>query len=133
MSRESGAEIRERAQGEKAEKLAAALDALDPDLREWSDGFIFGTVWARPGLEFEERMLVAIALLAGAGQLPQLTNYLHGALQAGMPAEKVQEARAMTAIYTGFPASLNALECWRQVRAAHAKHGSQRSGDSDEA
>jgi 4-carboxymuconolactone decarboxylase len=121
MSAEQGAKIRARAQGEKAENLAAVLDALDPDLRDWTDGFIFGSVWNRPGLEFEERMLVAIALLTGLQQLPQLRNYLHGALQAGIPAEKIQETLAMSAVYAGFPASLNALDCWRGVRADHAK------------
>ena len=114
-----GRALRERAQGEKAPALAAAMQALDPDLPEWSDGFIFGQVWNRPGLDFEPRMLVAISALASLGQIPQLRNYLHGALQAGIPAEAVRETLAMTCVYAGFPAGLNALDCWRQVQAAH--------------
>jgi 4-carboxymuconolactone decarboxylase len=117
----AGKAIRERAQGEKADALARQLQALDPDLLDWSDGFIFGQVWNRPGLDFERRMLVAISALAALGQIPQLRNYLHGALQAGIAPETVRETLAMTCVYAGFPAGLNALECWRTVQAAHAQ------------
>ncbi|HWF54587.1 MAG TPA: carboxymuconolactone decarboxylase family protein [Solirubrobacteraceae bacterium] len=116
-----GREIRGRAQGAKADGLTRALEALDPELVEWTDSFIFGTVWARPGLEFEERMLVAITALASLGQIPQLRNYLFAALQAGIPESKIQESLAMLSVYAGFPAAINALECWREVRAAHGR------------
>jgi 4-carboxymuconolactone decarboxylase len=116
-----GKALRERAQGEKAPALARQLEALDDELLDWSDGFIFGQVWNRPGLEFEQRMLVAISALSALGQIPQLRNYLHGALQAGIPAEAVRETLAMTCVYAGFPAALNAMDCWRDVQAVHAR------------
>jgi 4-carboxymuconolactone decarboxylase len=128
MDENRGAEIRARAQGAKAEALGAALERLDPQMREWADGFIFGDVWARDGLAFEERMLVAIALLGGSGQIAQLRNYLHGALQDGIPAEKVQETLVMTAVYAGFPAALDALDCWRAVQESHAANSEQGTG-----
>lgn len=116
-----GRALRERAQGEKAAALAEGLPALDPDLLEWSDGFVFGQVWNRPGLQFEQRMLVAIAMLAALGQLTQLRNYLHGTLQTGIAPEEIHETVAMTCVYAGFPAALDALECWRDVRESHAR------------
>ncbi|HVV91055.1 MAG TPA: carboxymuconolactone decarboxylase family protein [Solirubrobacterales bacterium] len=128
MDEAKGSEIRRRAQGEKADALAAALEDLDPRMREWADGFIFGDVWAAEGLSFEERMLVAIALLGGSGQIPQLRNYLHGALQEGIPPEKVQETLVMTSVYAGFPAALNALDCWRRVRESHVARSDQGTG-----
>lgn len=123
--RARGREIRNLAQGAKADALARVLGELDPDLPDWTDSFIFGRVWARPALPFEERMLVAIGCLASLGHLPQLRNYLFGALQAGVPEAKVQDALAMTCVYAGFPAALSALDCWRQVRAAHASRGDE--------
>ena len=94
-----GRELRERAQGAKAEQLQDALRSLDPELAEWADEFIFGTVWSRPGLEFSERSLVAMVALAIGGHSEQLRNYMHGALQDGVPKEKLQEAMVMLCVY----------------------------------
>jgi 4-carboxymuconolactone decarboxylase len=112
---EVGKALRERAQGAKAEALQERLASLDPGLAEWADEFIFGTVWNRPGLAFEERSLVAITALAASGNATQLRNYLHGALQDGMPAEKLHEALVMLCIYCGFPTALGALGTLREV------------------
>ena len=116
---ERGRELRERAQGAKAEALQQALASLDPDAAAWADEFIFGTVWDRPGLEFEDRMLVAITALAAQGNTAQLRNYLHGALQDGMPSEKIHEAILMLVIYCGFPTALGALGVWKEVHTSH--------------
>jgi 4-carboxymuconolactone decarboxylase len=127
QERERGRALRRRAQGRKADQLGVALRDLDPALLEWADTFIFGDVWARPGLDYERRMLVAITALAAQGHLAQLRNYLHGALQAGIPAEQVHETLLMLAVYAGFPAALNALACWQEVLASE-----RRSEDSRE-
>ena len=117
----AGRAMRGRAQGAKTDQLGQALGDLDPALLQWTDTFIFGDVWARPGLSFEERMLVAIVSLATQGQIPQLRNYFHGALQEGIPAEKIQEALLMVSVYAGFPTALNALTSFKQALAAEAK------------
>jgi alkylhydroperoxidase/carboxymuconolactone decarboxylase family protein YurZ len=65
---------------------------------------------------------VAIVSLAVLGRIDQLRNYLFGALGAGVPAEKIQQALAMTCVYAGFPAAMNALVCWRDVRRSHGSH-----------
>src|SRR5690349_12673196 len=88
----TGEALRARAQGRRVDDLTAALAALDPALPGLADGFILGDVWGRPGLDFEDRMLVASTALAVQGQLTQLRNYLHGALQAGMAEERIHEA-----------------------------------------
>lgn len=120
---EEGAARRRRAQGAKADQLQAALTALDPKLGEWADGFVFGDVWGRPGLEFDQRMLVAITALAAGGYMPQLKNYLHGALEAGIPAQAVHEALLMLVVYCGMPAALGAMVCWSEVVASARRRG----------
>lgn len=118
---ERGRALRERAQGKKAPQLQEALGSLDPELAEVADDFIFGRIWAREGLEFQERQLVAITALAVGGHQEQLRNYLHGALQDGIEPEKLHEALVMLVVYCGFPRALAALNTWRSVRAAHVK------------
>lgn len=110
-----GRALRSRAQGPKAEGIEALMRTLDPDLVEWSDAFIFGTVWSRSGLTFDERMLVAIASLTSLGQLEQLRNYLFGALHDGIDRARVQDTIAMVSIYAGFPRAISALKCWKEV------------------
>ncbi|GEL26399.1 hypothetical protein PSU4_53530 [Pseudonocardia sulfidoxydans NBRC 16205] len=114
----TGPARRARAQGVKADRLQAALEDLDPQLAEWADGFIFGDVWAGDELTHQERMVVAITALASTGRLLQLRNYLHGAVQDGMPAERLRAALRMLVVYCGFPVALDALsELDRVVRA----------------
>jgi 4-carboxymuconolactone decarboxylase len=126
-----GRDMRRRAQGSKADLLGEALGELDPALLEWTDSFIFGDLWTRPGLDYEERMLVAITSLATQGHLPQLRNYLHGALQAGIRAEKVHETLLMTCVYAGFPTALNALTLFKEVVAAEARRTAAGGGEAD--
>lgn len=118
-----GKELRERAQGAMAPRLQDALGSLDPELADIADEFIFGRIWAGAGedIAFEERMLVAITALAAGDHQEQLRNYLHGALQEGIPADKLHEALKMLVIYCGFPTALHALGTFAKVRAAHER------------
>jgi 4-carboxymuconolactone decarboxylase len=118
-SARSGAQLRARAQGARSSQLGGALAALDPDLLEWADGFIFGDVWAGDGLIFEDRMLVAIVALASGGHLVQLRNYLHGAMQAGLDPVRIHEALKMLVVYAGFPTAIAALAVFDEVRAKY--------------
>lgn len=120
---EAGAARRERAQGVRAEKLQEVLRAIDPQVADWADDFIFGQVWGRPGLSQDERMLVAITALAAGGHTHLMKNYLHGALQAGIPPRKLHEALTMLIVYSGFPPTVAALSEWRQVFDAAVKQG----------
>jgi 4-carboxymuconolactone decarboxylase len=115
----TGRELRRRAQGAKSDQLGQALRAVDPALLDWADEHIFGDVWARPGLAFEERMMVAIVALATAGHTAQLRNYFHGALQEGIPEVKLKEALLMLHVYAGFPAAINALVVLDEALRAH--------------
>jgi 4-carboxymuconolactone decarboxylase len=110
-----GAALRRRAQGAKSDKLQALLCSLDGGVGRWADEFVFGDVWGREGLAFEERMLVAIASLATQGKGATLRNYAHGALQEGISARKIQEVLVMLVVYAGFPTATNMLYEWKQA------------------
>jgi 4-carboxymuconolactone decarboxylase len=124
----SGDELRARAQGARSDALGQALADLDPELLEWADEFIFGRVWSRPGLAFEDRMLVAITALASQGATTQLRNYLHGALQDGMDPGCIREALVMLVVYVGFPTALAAVVVYKEVLDAHERQLAKGSG-----
>lgn len=123
MSDNEGRERRSRAQGKHADRLAERMASLDPALPSYADGFIFGEVWGRGGISFEERMLVAITALAVTRSSDQLRNYLHGALQDGISARKIHEALLMLVVYAGFPTGLTALVVWQEVVASARRQG----------
>jgi 4-carboxymuconolactone decarboxylase len=120
-----GTARRRRAQGAKADGLQSALAALDPEVAEWADGFIFDDVWGREGISQDERMLVAVTALAAGKNPDQLKNYLHGALQAGTEPQKIHEALVMLVVYCGFPTALQALLVWKQVVDAERRRGTK--------
>jgi 4-carboxymuconolactone decarboxylase len=116
VRQQDGRALRARAQGRRTEQLGTALGDLDPDLLEWADSFIFGSVWQGEGLAFEDRMMVAIVALAARGDTDQLRNYVHGALQAGLPAERIHESLKMLVVYAGFPTAIRALVVLEKAR-----------------
>jgi 4-carboxymuconolactone decarboxylase len=121
--RSQGKDRRRRAQGKKADTLQSILTSMDRGMADYAEEFIFGQIWGRPGLSFEERMLVAITALAASDHPNQLRNYLHGALQDGIPASKIQEIVVMLCVYCGFPTALDAMLEWQSVLAAARKQG----------
>jgi 4-carboxymuconolactone decarboxylase len=118
-----GSGRRARAQGPRTEDLIEVNRAMDPQLPDWVDGFIFGEVWGRPGLAHEERMLVAISSLATSGHQAQLRNYLFGALHDGISARKIHETLVQLCVYAGFPVMLDALVAWGEVVASARRQG----------
>ena len=119
----TGGDRRRRAQGARADGLQAELAIVDPGVAGFADGFIFGDVWGRPGLEFEERMMVAITALAATNHPNQLKNYLHGALQDGIPASKIHEIFVMLTVYCGFPTALDSMILWQSVVRSARRQG----------
>jgi 4-carboxymuconolactone decarboxylase len=119
----AGSSRRARAQGVRHEDLQANLAAIDPRLARWADGFVFGDVWAEPGLTFEDRQLVAIVALAATGKPDQLRNYLHGAIQDGFDPVRVHEALVMLVVYVGFPTALQSLLVWQEVVRSVRRRG----------
>lgn len=112
---ETGRARRERAQGAHADALQARLASLDPQMATWADEYIFGEVWGRQGMSHDERMIVAIAVLAAGGHVNLLRNYLFGALQDGIAPRRIHEALVMLNVYVGFPAAVSSLWEWRRV------------------
>ena len=111
----SGAARRRRAQGVKADRIQEIAGSLDPAIPNWVDNFVFEEVWGRPGLSYEQRQMVAIAVLAAGGHATQLRLYLHGALQDGVPEETLKEILLMLGVYCGFPVMFAALFEWQRV------------------
>lgn len=110
--------------GERAERVREAVELLDAALAEWSDDFIFGSVWAvSPDISTEEQTLIVIGMLAAQGHIRQMRAYLFGALQQGIPPAKIQAALRLLTVYTGFPRAVMAMHEWSEVQEAARRNG----------
>jgi 4-carboxymuconolactone decarboxylase len=85
------------------------VDSLG-DLGRYIVEFAFGDVYSRRGLSLRDRELITVAMLAAmGGREPQLDVHLHGALNAGVTTEELQEVMIHVAPYAGFPAAINGM------------------------
>lgn len=96
--------------GAGGEGVVKALEGIAPDLGKYIVEFAFGDIYSRDGLSLQEREMVTMAsLLTAGGCEPQLEVHINGALNVGLPPDKIVETLMQCVPYTGFPRVLNAV------------------------
>ena len=119
---ELGQEMLARIDGAGGESVIRSLESIAPDVGRLIVEFAFGEIYPRGGLSVQERELVTIAsLLTAGGCEPQLEVHVNGALNVGVPQEKIVEAFIQCIPYTGFPRVLNALFVAKKVFAERVR------------
>jgi len=88
---------------------AAPDDPATSELYEIAIRYGYGVIWARPGLEWRQRMFVGIAAFTALRLESTLKKFAVSALGQGLTREQVIEAIMQTAPYGGFPPALIAL------------------------
>jgi len=81
--------------------------------------FAWGTVWTRPGLERKQRSLATVSMLIALNRPHELAVHLRGALANGLTPDELKELVLHSAVYCGFPASLDASRILTEVLAAN--------------
>lgn len=115
---ELGQEMLARIDGAGGEAVIRSLESVAPDVGRLIVEFAFGEIYSRGGLSVQEREMITIAsLLTAGGCEPQLEVHVNGALNVGVPQEKIVEAFIQCIPYTGFPRVLNALFVAKKVFA----------------
>ncbi|HEX5318920.1 MAG TPA: carboxymuconolactone decarboxylase family protein [Stellaceae bacterium] len=69
----------------------------------------YGAIWHRPGLEFRQRALVAVAAFTALRLVGQVQKFGQSALNAGLTREEIVETVIQTGPYSGLAPALNAL------------------------
>ncbi len=98
-----------------------------PGLASLLTGPVFGGVWNRPGLAFEDRLLCTIAALATGPRMRSLRRYIGAGLDHGLDAAAVREILVRASLYAGFSAAEETLAALAESRAGakgnHAEAG----------
>lgn len=102
--------------GKGSDAVIDSLKNIAPDLGKFIIEFAFGDIYSRVGLSLQERELITISsLLTAGGCEPQLKVHINGALNTGVPPEKIIEAFIQCVPYTGFPKVFNAVFTAKEV------------------
>jgi len=106
-----GIDIAEQLATDKlAHFVKSGVAEVAPDFARMVIEFAFGDIYARPALDLRSRELIAIAALAANGNAgPQLRVHVESAASTGISRAEIVEVLMQIALYSGFPAALNAL------------------------
>ena len=94
-----------------------AVRDVVPDLINYSEKWLFGEVWERPGLKKRDRSLIVVATLIAIGRERQLVGHLNRALDNGVTKQEISESSAHLAFYAGWPAAMTAAQIAKDVFA----------------
>lgn len=92
-----------------------AVRNIVPGLINYSEKWLFGEVWERPGLSKRDRSLIVVATLIALGRERQLVGHLERALNNGVTKEELSEVITHLAFYAGWPAAMTAAVVAKDV------------------
>jgi 4-carboxymuconolactone decarboxylase len=108
-----------------AEYLArrdASTNDFNRPLREFSETYAFGDVWARPGLERKTRSMLCMAMLTALGKPAELRLHVNSAINNGCTVDEIREVLYHTVPYCGIPATIEAFKVAEEVLKERGKH-----------
>jgi 4-carboxymuconolactone decarboxylase len=112
--RRDGADLRNRLFGPEADLHFV------PNYTDLRAELAFGVVWNRSGLALQDRMIAALAALCSVQRLNHLRRHIVAALDLGLAPRSIVEVFIQCGIYTGLPASEEAMAV---AEAVYAEHG----------
>ena len=99
--------------------LHKAEGSFSTDFRSHTIETLFGTVWARPGLEIQERSMITLAGLIALNRENELRLHFRGARNLGLSKEKIEEIIFHLAHYAGWPNAVTSgkvlEEVWKEM------------------
>ncbi len=112
---DEGMEMRRRVLGdEHVDRATEEMPDLDRDFQGWITENVWGSVWARPGLDVKTRSTITIAILGALGH-DELALHLEAARNTGVSVEEISEILLQVAVYAGVPAANRAFKVAKQI------------------
>src|SRR5258705_1301767 len=96
------------------EKTLSTVDKYTQPLQEIVNEYVWGAVWARPGLKPRDRSMITIAMLVAQNRPQELKTHIRAALTNGVTREEVSEILLHANVYCGAPAAVDAFRMMRE-------------------
>lgn len=94
---------------------AATRNDFNGAVQDYADEVCFGTVWARPGIDYKTRSILNIAMLVALNRIPQLRSHIEGAINNGATMEELREILLHCGVYAGLPAAIEGFKVAEEV------------------
>jgi len=88
-----------------------------PGLADYTEGVLFGDLWARPGLSPRDRSLVTVTTLVALYRFNELPFHINRALDNGVTRDELAEVITHLAFYSGWPTAATAVSVAHSVFA----------------
>lgn len=116
---ERGVAMRKQVLGAaQVEQTLANTDRFTQPFQDVVNEYVWGAVWARPGLSPRIRSMITISMLTAQGRPNELKTHIRAALGNGVTREEISEILLHANVYCGAPAAVDAFRCMREVFAA---------------
>ena len=114
---EAGTPIRRAVLGDAhVDARAAAATEFTRDFQEWITRVAWGTVWARPGLDYRTRRLLVLAMTAALGRWEEYRLHVRTGLAAELETCDLKEVLLQVAVYAGIPAANTGFQIAEEER-----------------
>lgn len=114
--RETGRAILKEVLGDTYfERREASTNDFNRPLRQFSETYAFGDIWARPGLPKKTRSMLCMAMLTALGKPAELRLHVNSAINNGCTVEEIQEVLYQTVAYCGIPATIESFKVAEEV------------------
>lgn len=122
-----GLKLRKKMFGSAAvEQRMGALGEYGAPLQQIINGYAYGDIWSRPGLDARTRSLVMVGMMAASNRPNELRVHLRGALANGCTPTEIREVLLQVALYCGIPASLDAHQATVDILALDGAAGTMK-------
>ena len=88
----------------QVEQTYASVDKFTQPFQEVINEYVWGAVWARPGLETRVRCLLTIGMLTALNRPNELKTHMRAALNNGVTREEIMETLLQANVYCGVAA-----------------------------
>ena len=86
-----------------------------PEFQDFITRYVWGEIWARPGLDRKTRSCITMTALVALGRFDELELHIRAAQRNGLTAEEIKEVLLQTAVYCGVPAANSAFHVYERV------------------
>lgn len=113
---EDGMRVRREVLGDEyVDRAEKSKNDLTADFQDLLTRYVWGEVWARPGLDRRTRSCITVAMLVALGRERELALHLRAALRNGVSADEIKEVLLQAAVYCGVPAANSAFAIAQEV------------------
>ena len=85
------------------------------DFTRLTTEYYWGSVWTRPGLDLQSRLICTLSALTVLGREGPLRSHINGALNIGLTREEIIEVFIQTTFYGGLPFTRAAMDIANEI------------------